>query len=194
MESTPTYKEIIDCINNPPDEGKANCSLGFFVREYFAESESEAEDSREVDSLYIKKPVVKISSFMEDQEVFHDIQFVFRSFNDSDYKQLWTFLCKFGEKTKRQGDLLAAGNTLNKAIALSASILPDQYSGKYYVHIAMPFTETISRTENAFDKSAVISFICPDVGFGAFVSDDDLVDRAQLNSEVLFELDAENLE
>ena len=55
----------------------------------------------------------------------------------------------------------------------------------------MPFPETISRTENAFDGSAVVSFICEDKGFGMMTSDDDMIDRRSIEREVEQELDAE---
>ena len=191
MKQAPTFNELLDCINNPVDPGRANCSLGFFVMESFAESESNETTSKEIDSFFVKKPVVNISSFMEGNEIYREIRFLFRSLNDSDYKQLWKYLCRFSEIARREREQLEKGVVVEKATTLAISIVPDKYCGKHYAYVSMPYAETISCVENAFDRSAVISLICHDSGFGCLTADDDLIDRRYITLEVEQELQAD---
>ena len=78
---------------------------------------------------------------------------------------------------------------------LSLSIIPDQYHGKHFAYINMPYWEMISCSENAFDKTAVISLICNDGSFAALSAEEDLVDRRsierEVEKEILAELDEE---
>lgn len=191
MKNIPTFKELLDCINKGSQNGKANCTLGVFANEYFDGVENEAEAFKEIDNLIIKKPIVEISSFIEDNEIYYNVRFCFRSYNDSDYKQLWKFICRHAEKAKREADQIEAGETISKVTMLSLSIIPDQYHGKHFAYINMPFWETITCSENAFDKSVVISLLCNDGSFAALSADDDLVDRRSVEREVEQELLAE---
>lgn len=191
MEYTPTFKELLDVINSASESNKANCTIGLFANEYMDAPEGENGGIREIDSLIFKKPVVAITSALEDNEIYYTVQFSFCSCNDSDYKQMWKFLCRHAERAKREADLLAADKKLDKVIALTLSILPDEYRGKYFVYVNMPFWEGISCTESAFDKSAVISLICNDESLMAMESDDDMVDQRSIEREVEQDLLAE---
>lgn len=185
MIKEPTFKELLAHINSAADDLKANCSIGLFVSDYYDET------VKEVDSFVVKKPIINISSFLDENELFYTIQFCFKSYDDVDFKQMWKFICKYTEKAKSEREYLNSGKELEKISVLSISILPDMYKGKYSVYANMPLLETISCTTNAFDKSAVISVICTDEGFNALAADEDIIDRRSIEREVENEILAE---
>lgn len=173
-----TFKDVLDCINKEHPIGKANCSIGLFLNEHYEET------SKEVDSFVVTKPVVSISTLTEDNEVYYNISFLFQSYNDADYKQMWKFVCNYAGKAKNETLRLENGETLDKMYVLSLSIIPEKYKGKYFVYIQMPYAETFSRSENAFDLSASISFICHDKSFQIMSADDDVIDPLSIEREV----------
>lgn len=185
MKNEINFKEILENINSGLEENKPNCSIGLFVKDYYEET------TKDVAEFIVKKPMVKISSFVEDNELFYSISFHFKSFNDSDYKQLWKIICNFIEKSKREGERLTAGETLEKVSGLSVSVVPEKYNGKYFAYINMPYSETFSRRENAFDGTAEITFFCEEGSFGILSCDDDMIDRRSIEREAEQEIDAE---
>lgn len=191
MDRTPTFNELLECINSGKDQRKANCSVGFFISEYSCGAEDSAQSGRDVDNFIVRKPIVSISSFLESNELFYDVRFQFRSFNDADYKQMWKLICRFAEKTKREAECLNAGEVLDKVTALAVSIVPEIYRGKYFLLVNMPFSELISRSENAFDGTAEISLICDEESLGALMADDDVIDRRYIEAEAEDEIIAE---
>lgn len=178
MSKEPTFKELLDYINGGADEAKANCSLGLFISDYYE------ENVKEVDNFVVKKPIVNISSFVDENELFYNVSFYFKSYDDIDFKQMWKFICRYANKVRVERQQLDAGKELEKVSGLSVSIIPEIYQGKYFAYINIPFVETMSCTENAFDKTAVISFICNEESFGILSSDDDLIDRRSIEREV----------
>ena len=193
MQTVPTFKELLDHINSAAKERKANCFVGFFVTEYKRTESPEAEvgPGNEVDSFHVKKPVIEISSFTMDNDLFYEVNFHFKSYNDSDYKQLWKFLCRYAEKVKRESEELEAGAQLDKAAILSISIVPEKFRGKYFVYINMPFIDMATCSENAYDKTAKISFICAEESLSGAIADDDVIDPRSIAREVDDELLAE---
>lgn len=189
MNKEPTFKELLKLINKGAEYGKPNCSIGLFISEYHDDK------VKEHDNFVVKKPVVNISTFLEDNELYYNVEFCFKSYEDVDYKQMWKYLCKYTDLMKRERESLEAGKELDKLLVLSVSILPEIYKGKYSIYINMPLLETISCSINAFDKSAVISFVCTEEGFGALKSDDDIIDRHSIEreaeQEILAEMEAE---
>lgn len=184
MNNDVTFKEILNYVNHEHNN-KANCSIGLFVNVY------SDEGSQEIDQLIVKKPIVAISSFMEDNEVYYDIGFQFKSYNDADYKQLWKFICKYAEKAKNENRRMESGEVLEKVTILTMSILPDKYNGKYFVNVDVPYAETFVRSENAYDDTASISFVCNDENFQILRSDDDMIDPRSIEREAEQELLAE---
>lgn len=191
MDRTPTFNELLECINAGEEQGKANCAVGFFISEYAKGADETADVVRDIDNFIVKKPVVSISSFLEDNQIYYDVRFRFRSCHDADYKQMWKLICKFAEKARREAEFMSGGAVLDKVTALAVSIVPDVYKGKYFVFINMPFTELISRNENAFDGSAEICLICDEESLGGLMADDDVIDRRYIEAEVEAELMAE---
>jgi len=185
MKNEVTFKDVLDLINHAQDNDRANCSIGLFVSDYFEET------SQETDQFIVKKPIVFISSFTEDNEVYYDINFRFKSYNDADYKQIWKFICKYAEKAKSESNRMENGESLEKIAILTMSILPDKYNGKYFVNIDMPYAETFERSENAYDGTASISFVCKDENFQILCSDDDVIDPRSIEREAEQELLAE---
>lgn len=185
MNTEPTFKDLIAHINSAAEDFKANCSLGLFVSDYYDET------VKEVDNFVVKKPVVNISSFAEENEIYYNVSFCFKSYDDVDFKQMWKFICKYTDKARSERELLQDGKELEKLSVLSISILPDLYKGKYSVYINMPLYETMSCSINAYDKSAVISVICDEESFGALASDEDIIDRRSIEREVEQEILAE---
>lgn len=184
MENEVAFKDVLNYINHAHNN-KANCSIGLFVSDYYEDK------SQETDQLIVKKPIISISSFTEDNEVYYDISFRFKSYNDADYKQIWKFICKYAERAKNESHRLEGGETLEKFAILSASIIPDQYNGKYFVNIDLPYAETFVRSENAYDGAASISFVCKDENFQIMRSDDDMIDPRSVEREAEQELMAE---
>lgn len=182
MSNEISFKDLLDHINKERNGSKTNCSVGLFVNDYYEDT------SKEIENLIVKKPVVGISSFTEDNEVYYNINFQFKSYNDADYKQMWKFICKFVDKAKNESACLERGDTLEKIAGLTVTIVPEKYKGKYFVNIHLPYPETFSRTENAFDTSANISFICNDEGFQVLQSDDDVINPRSIEREVEQEL------
>lgn len=191
MSGVPTFKELVDHINSSVVERKANCSVGFFVTEYKKTDDSEPDPGKEVDSFNVKKPAINISSFIHDNEIYFEVSFYFNSYNDSDYKQMWKFLCRHADKVKREAERAEAGDELDRASILSVSIVPEKFRGKYFVYINMPFIDTVSCTENAYDKSVKVSFFCPEEGLSGAVADDDIIDRRSIERQAERELLAE---
>lgn len=185
MEEQVTFKEILDYINSGVETAKANCSIGLFVSDYYEET------VKEIDNFIVKKPVVAISSFVEQNELYYNVSFRFKSYNDADYKQMWKFVCKFATKAKSESERLIAGESLEKVSVLSVSIVPEKYNGKYFAYINMPLYETLSCTEDAFSGTAEISFICEEKSFGLMYADDDVIDRRSVEQEAEQELAAE---
>lgn len=186
MKNEVTYKDILDYINHAHNN-RANCSIGLFVSDYFDET------SQETDRFIVKKPIISISSFTEDNEVYYDIGFHFKSYNDADYKQIWKFICKYVEKAKSESIRMEKGENLEKISILTISVMPDKYNGKYFVNIDMPYAETFVRSENAYDGTASISLVCKDENFQILCSDDDMIDprsiEREAEQEILAELD-----
>lgn len=178
MIKEPTFKELISHINSAAEQSKPNCSLGLFISEYFDEA------VKEIDNFVVKKPIVNISSFIEDNEVFYNVEFCFKSYNDVDFKQMWKFICKYIDKARAERELLENGSETEKISILSVTILPELYKGKYSIYINMPLLETVSCSINAYDKTAVISLICNEESFGVLASDDDIIDRRSIEREV----------
>lgn len=184
MENVVTFKDVLDYINHAHNN-KANCSIGLFVSDYFDGG------SQETDQFMAKKPIVSISSFTEDNEVYYDINFQFKSFNDADYKQIWKFICKYAEKAKSESKRMDSGESLEKIAILTITLIPDKYNGKYFVNIDMPYAETFVRSENAYDGTASISWICKDENFQILSADDDMIDPRSIEHEAEQELLAE---
>ena len=115
-----TFKELLDHINSGAEKNKSNCSIGLFLSDYYEDSIKENKN------LILKKPVVAISSFTEDNELYYSVSFYFKSFNDVDYKQFWRFICNFTEKAKAEERLQVSGETLEKMSVFSVSIVPDK--------------------------------------------------------------------
>lgn len=183
----PNFQELLRIVNEGAEEDKRNCSLGLFVSEYLRDEEDVEKATNEVEELIVKKPVVAISRFIEDNEVFYNIELRFRSYDDADYKQVWALLARFADKAKREAMMLEADAPPEKLTVFSFTIVPDVYNGKYYFYVHMPFTEFIQRTENAFDKTATISFLCDEAGFQGLIADDEVVDPRSIEDEVRFE-------
>ena len=187
-------KALLDCINEGMETDKVNCSIGLFMNDCYAEAENEEDAIKVYDSLMFKKPMISISSFIEDNELFYEVVFKFNSYEDADYKRMWNFLCQLSDKVKRERELFLAKRELEKMTSLSVSILPDQYDGKYFVFINMPLYETISTSVNAWDRSATISLICDEESLAGLIADDDLIDPQLIEREVEEELVAETSE
>lgn len=184
MKKEVTFKDILDHINHGHND-RANCSIGLFVSDY---SES---GSQETERFIVKKPIVAISSFAEDNEMYYEINFRFKSYNDADYKQIWKFICKYAEKAKGESNRMDSGESLEKISILTVSVVPDRYNGKYFVTIDAPFAETFERFENAYDGTASISFVCKDENFQILRSDDDMIDPRSIEREAEQEILAE---
>ena len=178
MKKEPSFKELLAHINSAAENQKANCVFGLFVSEYYD------ENVKELKNLTIKKPIINISSFIEENEVYYNVEFRFKSYNDADFKQMWKFICNYCETAQHERFLAGNGEKLDKVTLLSLSILPDLYKGKYYIYINMPLLETISCTTNAFDKTTVISILCTDESLNALVADEDVIDRRSIEREV----------
>lgn len=185
MIKEPNFKELLAHINSAADDGKANSVFGLFVSEYYDET------VKEVDSLSLKKPIINISSFIEENEVYYNVEFCFKSYEDADFKQMWKFICKYMDKARVERRLLEEDAKLEKISVLSISILPELYKGKYFVYVNMPLLDTISCTMNAFDKTATISMLCADESLDALESDDDMIDRRSIEREVEQEIASE---
>ena len=190
MHKEPTFKELLDHINSSAENSKANCSLGLFVNE-FSKDDVSWEDGKVLESFAVKKPAIQISTEVDNNDLFYNVNFIFNSYNDADYKQLWAFITRYVDKARKQEARLSAGEELESVIALTISIIPEKYYGKYCVWINIPFIDMISRTEFAFEKSAVISFLCDESSLGAQRCDDDMVDRRSIEQEVAREMEAQ---
>lgn len=186
MANEMSFKELLEHINNEHTDGRANCSIGLFVVEHSDETQ------KEIENFIVKKPIVSISSFAENNEWYYNVGFYFKSYNDADYKQMWKFLCRFVDKTKNEALRIEDGEVLEKITVLSISIIPDKFKGKYFVNVHMPFAETISRSEDAYDGTANISLICSEESLQALLSDDDIIDPRSIELEVESELLSES--
>ena len=184
MKDEVTFKDVLNYINHAHNN-KANCSIGLFVSDYFDE---DPQNPQETDRFIVKKPIISISSFTEDNEIYYDIGFQFKSYNDADYKQFWKFICKYAEKAKSESDRIENGESLEKMAILTISVIPDEYHGKYFLNIDMPYAETFLRSENAYDGTASISLVCKDENFQILRSDDDMIDPRSIEREVEQEL------
>lgn len=184
MSKEPNFNELMELINGGTD-GRANCSVGLFV------GEAAPDDSvNEKDNFIVKKPIVNISPFVEENKLYYSVEFLFKSYDDTDYKQMWKFLCRHVEDVKRARQVLESGRKLESFPVLSISVIPDEYNGKYFAFINMPYDETLTRTEDAYEKAASISIFCEAEDFSLLVSDDDIVDKRGIEREVESEIDA----
>ena len=186
MEKEVTFRTILDHINKSMEDNRANCSIGFFITDNYVDR------SVDVENIVVKKPLITISSFIEDNNLYYNINLRFKSLNDADYKQIWKFICRFVNKAKHEGQRLQAGEDLEKVSSLSVSIVPELYKGKYFALADMPFPEMFTRFENAYDGIAEISFVCEEANFGILSADDDIIDRRSIEQEVMEELEAED--
>lgn len=184
----PNFQELLRIVNEGAKENKRNCSLGLFVSEYLRDEEDAEKATNEVEDLVVRKPAVAINRLVEDNEVYYSIELRFHSYDDADYKQVWALLARFADKAKREAMMLDDAAPPEKLTVFSMTIVPDAYNGKYYFYVHMPYTEFIQRTENAFDKTATISFLCDEVGFQGLIADDADVDPRAIEDEVRMEV------
>ena len=193
MDKKPDFYELLDVINSGSKDMKANCEIGLFAVECFKDAKTEEEAEREINNFFVKKPIVDIRSFMDDNRIYYNLSFAFRSFDDSDYKQMKRFLCRYCEKAIVEAKMLEEKRDLEKITSLRISIIPEVYQGKYFMLMESPYWETISFNEYAFDKSATISFIFDEQDVFGYISDDDMIDRRSIEREVEKEIENEYL-
>lgn len=184
MNYTPDITDLLDEINGNFEERKANCEIGLFAVECLSNPENEAQAEREINSFFVKKPAVKIQSYADDNRLYYNVQFIFHSFEDSDYKQMKNFLCRYSQKALYEAQALQEGKHLDKITSLRMSILPEKYHGKYFLFLEAPYWEMISSTEYAFDKSCLISLVFDEQDVIGYVSDDDMIDRNSIEQEI----------
>lgn len=191
MEHKPDFNELLDEINSGLEHMKANCEIGLFAVECFNGARNEAEAEQEINNFFVRKPVVSISSFIEENKIYYNLKFVFQSYDDTDYKQMKRFLSRYTEKAVVEARMLQEGKVLDKITSIRISIIPEAYNGKYFLTLEAPYWETISFSEYPYDKSAAVSFVFDEQDVIGYIADDDMINRVSIEREVELELENE---
>lgn len=191
MESMPTFEDLLNVINGGSEDMKANCQIGLFAVEYMKDAQTENDAEQEVNHCFLRKPVVLLEAFAEQNKLYYEARFVFRSCDDSDYKQMKNFICRYANTARAERRMLEDGRDLHKLTSLRMSIIPEKYHGKYYLTLDDPYWETVSFTELPFDQGATISFILAEDGVAGYIADDDVIDPRAIQREIDSEIEAE---
>lgn len=190
MERIPNFQELLDVINGASEDMRANCQIGSFAIEYMQDAQAEEDAEKEINNFFLRKPVVLIEAFADHNKLYFEVKFVFHSYDDSDYKQMKNFICRYTDKAMSERRAMEEGIQLSKLTSLRMSIIPEKYHGKYYLTLYDPYWETISFVEYPFDRSAAVTFVLEEEDVVGYIADDDVVDTRAIQREVDLELES----
>ena len=140
-------KQILDAVHGPNADGRKKTRFGLFYEMNDIDGNVE-----EVEHLFISKPIINVSRVTKnDYELVYCFEFVFRSYKDEDYKQMWRFLDHYASDSLDQ-----VKEDSTKIPVLTLSIFPDALEGEYFILASLPLLEMIEKTEHAGIKTSSI--------------------------------------
>lgn len=175
-------KQILDAIVGTNKEGKKKTTIGLVYEMWNEDGSDELNDQ-----LIISKPIINVSRFTENNEIYYCFEFNFKSNRDEDYKKMWFFLDRFAR------DSFEVKEEDTKVPGLTMTIIPDEFKGEYFVLASIPLVELIEKTEHAGFKNASISMYFEESTVKFLQNDPDTYNASILQQEIIREYEQEQI-